>query len=32
MKTKPTQNAVRELNSYGVQPDFIIARSKEPHR
>ena len=30
MKTKPTQMAVRDLNSYGVQPDFIIARSKEP--
>lgn len=30
MKTKPTQTAVRELNSYGVQPDFIIARSREP--
>jgi CTP synthase len=30
MKTKPTQAAVRDLNSYGVQPDFIIARSKEP--
>lgn len=28
MKTKPTQTAVRALNSYGVQPDFIIARSK----
>ncbi|MEK9184160.1 MAG: CTP synthase [Patescibacteria group bacterium] len=27
MKTKPTQSAVRELNSYGVQPDFILARS-----
>jgi CTP synthase len=27
MKTKPTQNAVRMLNSYGVQPDVIIARS-----
>jgi CTP synthase len=27
MKTKPTQNAVRTLNSYGVQPDVIIARS-----
>lgn len=27
MKTKPTQSAVRALNSYGVQPDFIIARS-----
>ena len=30
MKTKPTQTAVRELNSYGVQPDFIIARSTHP--
>src|SRR3989338_9636491 len=29
MKTKPTQTAVRDLNSYGVQPDFIVARSKE---
>ena len=28
MKTKPTQNAVRDLNAYGVQPDIIIARSK----
>ena len=26
MKTRPTQNAVRQLNSYGVQPDIIIAR------
>ena len=26
MKTKPTQNAVRQLNSYGIQPDFIVAR------
>ena len=30
MKTKPTQNAVRQLNSYGVQPDIIIGRSSEP--
>jgi CTP synthase len=30
MKTKPTQNAVRSLNSYGVQPDIIIARSERP--
>ncbi|HUQ30062.1 MAG TPA: CTP synthase [Candidatus Paceibacterota bacterium] len=30
MKTKPTQMAVRSLNSYGVQPDFIIDRSKGP--
>jgi len=29
MKTKPTQNAVRLLNSYGVQPDIIIARSAQ---
>ncbi len=28
MKTKPTQGAVRDLNAYGVQPEFIIARSK----
>ncbi len=28
MKTKPTQNAVRMLNSYGVQPDIIVARSE----
>src|SRR3989338_8455692 len=30
MKTKPTQNAVRALNAYGVQPDIIIARSNRP--
>lgn len=30
MKTKPTQNAVRQLNSYGVQPDIIVARSEIP--
>ncbi len=30
MKTKPTQHAVRSLNSTGVQPDFLIARSSEP--
>lgn len=28
MKTKPTQQAVRSLNSAGVQPDIIIARSE----
>jgi len=28
MKTKPTQYAVRTLNSAGIQPDFIIARSE----
>ncbi len=27
MKTRPTQNAARQLNSYGVQADIIIARS-----
>ena len=36
MKTKPTQHAVRNLNSAGIQPDFIIARSRvavdEPRR
>lgn len=30
MKTRPTQNAIRALNSYGVQPEFIIARSSVP--
>jgi CTP synthase len=30
MKTKPTQNAIRTLNSYGVHPDIIIARSEVP--
>ena len=28
LKTKPTQYAVRTLNSAGLQPDIIIARSK----
>ena len=26
MKTKPTQHAARELNSVGINPDFIVAR------
>lgn len=30
MKTKPTQQAVRSLNSAGIQPDIIIARSEQP--
>jgi len=30
MKTKPTQYAVRTVNSYGVHPDIIIARSDRP--
>jgi CTP synthase len=28
MKSKPTQNAIRQLNSYGVNCDFLIARSE----
>ena len=28
MKTKPTQHAIRELNSAGIQPNFIIGRSR----
>lgn len=28
-KTKPTQLSVRTLNSLGIQPDFIIARSEK---
>jgi len=30
MKTKPTQHAVRTLNSSGIQPDLIVARSVLP--
>lgn len=30
MKTKPTQHAVRALNTAGIQPDIIIARSETP--
>ena len=30
MKTKPTQHAVRTLNSTGIQPDILIARSEVP--
>ena len=30
MKSKPTQNALRQLNSYGVNADIIIARSEVP--
>src|SRR3989338_8327840 len=29
-KTKPTHQSVRALNSAGIQPDFIIARSEKP--
>jgi len=30
MKTKPTQYAVQQLNSAGIQPDFIVCRSAKP--
>ncbi len=30
MKTRPTQHAVQTLNSYGIQPDIIIARAALP--
>ena len=30
MKTKPTQYAIRTLNSAGLNADFIIARSEKP--
>ena len=30
MKTRPTQNAVNQLASYGVTTDIIIARAKTP--
>jgi len=30
MKTKPTQYAIRTLNSTGIQPDIVIARSSAP--
>lgn len=30
MKTKPTQHAVRNLQSAGIQPDFLVARSEQP--
>ncbi len=30
MKTKPTQYAVRELNSTGILPNFIVGRSELP--
>jgi CTP synthase len=28
MKTKPTQNAVQQLRSFGVSPDIVIARAE----
>ena len=30
LKTKPTQHSVRELRSYGISPDMIVARSDYP--
>ncbi len=30
MKTKPTQHAVRTLNSAGIQPDFVLCRAECP--
>jgi CTP synthase len=30
MKTKPTQNAVMQMNSYGVSPNIIVARAELP--
>ncbi|MDE2037772.1 MAG: CTP synthase [Patescibacteria group bacterium] len=30
MKSKPTQNASKQLNAHGVQADFIIARGPHP--
>ena len=30
LKTKPTQHSVRELRSFGVQPDVIVTRSDFP--
>ena len=30
LKTKPTQHSVRELRSFGVQPDVIVTRADTP--
>jgi CTP synthase len=30
LKTKPTQHSVRELRSYGIQPDVLVTRADEP--
>ncbi|MBM3138923.1 MAG: CTP synthase [Chloroflexi bacterium] len=30
LKTKPTQHSVRELRTFGIQPDVILARSDHP--
>lgn len=28
LKTKPTQHSVKQLNSYGIQPDFLVLRTE----
>ena len=30
LKTKPTQHSVRELTSYGIQPDVLLCRGDRP--
>lgn len=30
MKTKPTQHSVKELRSYGIQPNIIVVRTEQP--
>ncbi len=30
LKSKPTQQSVHVLNSMGIQPDFLVARSEKP--
>ncbi len=30
LKTKPAQNAVRDLRSFGIVPDMIMARAEQP--
>ena len=30
LKTKPTQHAVKELRSIGIQPDLLVCRSERP--
>jgi CTP synthase len=30
VKTKPAQNAVRELRGFGIMPDVLVARSEKP--
>jgi len=30
LKTKPTQHSVREMTSYGIQPDILLCRAERP--